>query len=62
MNCKKSCILAAVGAMGALFALASAAIALQMFEDKTNICYLMKRKAKKALKTMESKIEDKLDC
>lgn len=62
MNCKRNCILAAVSTFGALIALASAAVALKMFEENTDVCYVMKRKAKKVLKNVENKIEDKLDC
>ncbi len=62
MNCKKSCIIIAASTIGTMIALVSSAIALCMFEEKADICYMMKRKAKKALKHVENKIDDKLDC
>ncbi len=62
MSCKKNCILIASSIVGAIIAFISASMALYSFEEKADFCYLMKRKAKKAIKQMENKIENKLDC
>ena len=62
MKSKKSCILLTAFSVGALIALVSASMAMCMFEDKADICYMLKRKAKKAVKQMENKIDEKLDC
>ena len=62
MSCNKNCILIVSGVVGAIIGLISAAMTLYSFEEKADFCYLMKRKAKKAIKQMENKIENKLDC
>ena len=62
MKSKKSCILLTAFSVGALIALVSSAMAMCMFEDKADICSMLKRKAKKAVKQMENKIDEKLDC
>ncbi len=61
MKCTKKCIVFAVTLAGALISLVSASAAICMLEEKTDFCYVIKKKAKNALKGMESKIENKLD-
>ena len=62
MKNRRNNILLISGILGAVVAIASASVALCMLENSGDVCYLMKRKAKKALKNVESKIEEKLDC
>lgn len=61
MNCKKKCVLFTASTLGALIAFASASMAFCLLENNTDICYLMKKKAKKAIKGIEAKIDKKID-
>lgn len=57
MKKDKNNILIIASALGAMIAFLSASLTLCMFENKTDFCYVMKRKAKKAIKQMEDKLE-----
>ena len=61
MKCTKNCILLASGIVGAMIAFVSASMAICFFEEKADLYYLMKRKAKKAIKQVENKIDEKLN-
>ena len=57
MKKDKNSVLIISGALGAMIAVVSAALAMCVFENKADFCFLMKRKAKKAIKQMEDKFE-----
>jgi hypothetical protein len=61
MKCTKKCIVFAITLAGALISLVSASAAICMLEEKTDICYVVKKKAKSALKDIENKLENKLN-
>ncbi len=60
MKSTKKCILFTSSALGAIIAFVSASVALCLFEENADFCYLMKRKAKKAIKQVENKIDEKM--
>ncbi len=57
MKCNKTTVLFFAGAIGMVISLISASIALCVAENKADFCYVMKKKAKKAIQQMEDKLE-----
>ena len=57
MKKDKNAILLMSSALGAMIGFLSTSLTLCIFENKTDFCYVMKRKAKKAIKQMEDKFE-----
>jgi hypothetical protein len=58
MKDTKKIIVTAITLASAFVAFVSASAAICMFEGKTDIKYVLKKKAKKAIRGMENKIEN----
>ena len=60
MKDTKKVIVTAITLASALIAFVSASAAVCMLEGKTDIRYVLRKKAKRAIRDMESKIENRI--